>query len=70
MHYDLSRPLTDSDLPSAANLTSTYGIERLQIAPSLDKIIADYDASRLSKLDVEAVLARHGLPVHLPTSAT
>ena len=30
---------------------------------SLDKLTVDYDASRLMKLDVEAVLLRHGLPI-------
>lgn len=63
LHYDLLRPLTDDDLPNIANAHSTYGIARLQVAPSLDKILVDYDASRLTKLDVEAVLARHGIPI-------
>ncbi len=65
LHYDLSRRLTDSDLESISNLPSTYGLVRVQVAPSLDKITVDYDASRLMKTDVEAVLNRHGLPVHL-----
>jgi hypothetical protein len=69
LHYDLIRPLTDSDLESVANLHSTYGIMRVQIAPSLDKITVDYDASRLTKKDVEAVLARHGLPIRMPAFA-
>ena len=64
LHYDLDRPLTETDLESISNLTSTYGIARVQVAPSLDKITVDYDASRLMKTDVEAELARHGLPVH------
>jgi hypothetical protein len=65
LHYDLSRRLTDSDLESISNLPSTYGLVRVQVAPSLDKITVDYDASRLMKTDVEAVLNRHGLPVQL-----
>jgi hypothetical protein len=63
LHYDLSRPLTDSDFESVAALHSTYGIARVQVAPTLDKVTVDYDASRLKKTDVEAALARHGLPV-------
>ncbi len=63
LHYDLLRPLTDGDLDSIANVHSTYGIARVQVAPSLDKITVDYDASRLMKTDVEAELARHGLPI-------
>ena len=64
LHYDLIRPLTEEDLPCIANVHSTYGMARVQIAPSLNKITVDYDASRLSKTDVEAALARHGVPIH------
>jgi hypothetical protein len=63
LHYDLSRALTEPELGSVADLTSTYGIERVQMAPALNKIIVDYDASRLMKDDVESVLHRHGLPI-------
>ena len=63
LHYDLSRALTEPELGSVADLTSTYGIERVQMAPGLNKIVLDYDASRLMKDDVESVLHRHGLPI-------
>jgi hypothetical protein len=63
LHYDLSRTLTDEDCGTIAALHGTYGIARLQIAPTLDKITVDYDASRLMRKDVEAVLARHGVPI-------
>jgi hypothetical protein len=65
LHYDLIRRLTDEDLASIGNVHSHYGIARVQIAPSLDKIIVDYDASRLMKTDVEAVLMRHGVPIRV-----
>ena len=63
LHYDLSRALTEPELGSVADLTSTYGIERVQMAPGLNKIVVDYDASRLMRVDVESVLHRHGLPI-------
>src|SRR5215475_4835672 len=63
LHYDLTRPLTDDDLASIASVHSTYGIARVQIAKSLDKITVDYDASRLMKTDVEARLLHQGLPI-------
>jgi len=63
LHYDLTRPLTDDDLPGIAKVHSTYGFARLQVAPTLDKITVDYDASRLMKTDVEAELMRHGVPI-------
>lgn len=63
LHYDLSRALTEPELGSVANLPSTYGIARVQVAPGLDKIVVDYDASRMMRSDVESVLHRHGLPI-------
>jgi len=35
----------------------------VQTTPALDKLRVEYDASRLSEKDVEAVLQRFGLPV-------
>jgi hypothetical protein len=63
LHYNLSRALTEPELGSVADLPSTYGIARVQVTPRLDKIIVDYDASRMMKTDVESVLHRHGLPI-------
>ena len=65
LHYDLERPLTDEDLSAVADVNSYYGISRVSVASSLDKITVDYDASRLSKLDVEATLQRYGLPIRV-----
>jgi hypothetical protein len=66
LHYDLARPLTEEDLENISDVPSTYGMVRVQVAPSLDKLIVDYDASRLMKTDVEAQLVRHGLPIRPP----
>jgi hypothetical protein len=63
LHYDLARPLTEPELGSVANLPSTYGIARVEVAPGLDKLTVDYDASRRMKTDVESVLHRHGVPI-------
>jgi hypothetical protein len=63
LHYDLTRPLTDDDLTAISDVHSTYGLARVQLAPTLDKLIVDYDASRLFKSDVEAALLRHGIPI-------
>jgi hypothetical protein len=63
LHYDLIRPLEDADLPQLANLHSVYGMVRVRPAASLQALTVDYDASRLMKSDVEAVLARHGMPI-------
>ena len=65
LHYDLTRPLMDEDLENVARVHGVYGMERVKVAPSLDKLTVDYDASRLMRKDVEAVLARHGIPIHI-----
>ena len=69
LHYDLSRPLGDIDFENITRVHSVYGIVRVQVAPALDKITVDYDASRLMKQDVEAVLARHGIPIRVTAVA-
>jgi len=63
LEYDLVRPLTDSDAGAVADVHSWYGILRVQLARSLDRLQVEYDASRLSEKDVEAVLQRFGLPI-------
>ncbi len=63
LHYDLSRKLTDEDFANVASVHSVYGMVRVSMAPSLDKITVDYDASRLMRKDVESALARYGIPV-------
>jgi hypothetical protein len=69
LHYDLDRPLSDEDCEQIAALHGTYGLVRVQLAPTLDKITVDYDASRLRKKDVEAALARHGVPIRISAAA-
>ena len=63
LEYDLIRPLTDHDARAIGDVNSWYGIERVQLAPSLDRLRVEFDASRLSEKDVEAVLQRFGLPI-------
>jgi len=63
LHYDLNRPLTDADEKAVRDVHSHYGIQHVQIAPTLDQLNVEYDASRLTEQDVEAVLQRHGLPI-------
>ena len=63
LEYNLVRPLTDADSGAVADVHSWYGIQRVQLVPSLDKLVVEYDASRLSEKDVESVLVRFGLPI-------
>jgi hypothetical protein len=63
LHYGLRRPLGEDDFPNIAALHSVYGIVRVQPSAALDKLTVDYDASRLMKNDVDATLARFGMPL-------
>lgn len=63
LEYDLIRPLTDADASGVADAHSWYGMLRVQPSAALDQLKVEYDASRLSEKDVEAVLHRFGLPI-------
>jgi len=63
LEYDLVRPLTDADASKVAEVHSWYGMLRVRPAPAMDKLAVEYDASRLTEKDVEAVLHRFGLPI-------
>jgi hypothetical protein len=64
--YPLSRKLTDEDSASLGRVHSVYGILAARPQPSLEELWMEYDASRLTPLDVTATLRRHGLPIVVP----
>ena len=63
LEYPLVRPLADSDSDAIAKVHSSYGIMRVKVAPGLDRVSVEYDASRLSEKDVEDVLCRFAIPI-------
>lgn len=63
IHYDLVRPLADADGGAIADVHSWYGIQRVRVAPSMTSLDVEYDASRLTEKDVEAVLVRFDIPI-------
>jgi hypothetical protein len=63
LEYPLVRPLADADSQAIANVHSWYGILHVKLAPSLDRVSVEYDASRLSEKDVEEVLHRFAIPI-------
>ncbi len=64
-HFRLEYAATDSDalLERVNRAQAIYGIERILLAPSLDEVTVEFDASRLRVADIEATLRRCGLPV-------
>ncbi len=63
LDYRLVRPLTDDDLKGISDVHSYYGMQRVKPMHPLDRLSVEYDASRLTELDVEAVLVRYGIPI-------
>jgi hypothetical protein len=64
--YKFSRALGDGDLESLSRLPSVYGIFFAKVAPTLDEMLIEYDASRLTPDELEGVLGTHGLPIVSP----
>jgi hypothetical protein len=65
LRYDLLRPLDDTLMEKIGWMHSVYGIRRVSLAPTLDKLVVEYDASRLTPSEVENVLHRAALPIAL-----
>ena len=55
--------LDEQLLSRISDAHALYGFYRLQVSPSLDEILVEYDASRLSAADVEAALCGAAIPV-------
>lgn len=62
-HFLLQRPLDEPLMEQIASANSIYGIERIQIAPSRETLMVEFDASRLRDPEVESALQRAGIPV-------
>ncbi len=56
IHFQLPQPLTDPQLARIADAHTVYGIQHVKVAPSLDRLTVEYDATRLCSADVEAAL--------------
>lgn len=65
IRFRLERLLDEHMMTRIARAHSIYGIMRVQLEPSSQEIVVDYDASRLRTADVGAALRRGGIPVEL-----
>ncbi len=63
LRFRLLRPLDERMMTQIVNAHTIYGIQRMQVGPSPDEVMVEYDASRLKPADVDATLARAGIPV-------
>jgi hypothetical protein len=63
VHFLLDGPLNDKQYAQLRDAQAVYGIERISLARTLDRLMVEYDATRLSPLDVESLLRSHNIPV-------
>jgi hypothetical protein len=61
--FPLERPLDEPMLAAIREAQAIYGIDRISLAKSMDKLTVEYDATRFRPTDVESTLRKHGLPV-------
>jgi len=63
IHFRLQKPLDAILLQRVAEAHSLYGIHHVKVAPSLDNLMVEYDATRLKPAEVEQALTGAGIPV-------
>ena len=63
LHFKFLTPLDDAMMAAISRANGIFGLERVQLTPSMDGLLVDFDASRLFLAEVEAVLAAQGLPL-------
>ena len=68
IRFHLQKPLDEQLLSRISDAYSIYGIQRIQVAPSMDGLLVEYDATRLRPAEVESALASAGIPVQPATA--
>ena len=63
IRFQLQKPLDDTLLARISDAHSLYGIQKVKVAPTLDSLFVEYDATRLRPAEVESALAGAGIPV-------
>ena len=63
IRFKVLKPLDEVLLARISDAHAFYGINRVTLAPSMDALTVEYDASRLKPAEVESALAGAGIPV-------
>lgn len=63
IRFKVQQPLDDVLLSRISDAHAFYGIYRIQVAPALDGLTVEYDATRLKPAEVESALAGAGIAV-------
>ena len=61
--YDLPSPLRPEQLLALSAIANTYGLRRFHVDEHRNRIVLEYDASRLTESDVAKVLRGARIPV-------
>ena len=62
IRFKLQKPLDEVLLARISDAHALYGIHKVTIAPSMDALTVEYDATRLKPAEVESALAGAGIP--------
>ncbi|MGB7762288.1 MAG: hypothetical protein WBL61_20810 [Bryobacteraceae bacterium] len=63
IRFRLRQPPSESLFQTIANAHTLYGIQRVRLAPAMDSLTVEYDATRLRPAEVEAALAGAGIAI-------
>jgi hypothetical protein len=63
IRFKVLRPLDDLQLARLSDTNAFYGIHKIMLAPSLDGMMVEYDATRLKPAEVESALAGAGIAI-------
>jgi len=63
IRFRLEKPLDEIQLSRISDAYAIYGIQKIQVAPSMDKLMVEYDATCLRPAEVESALENAGIPV-------
>ncbi len=63
IRFRLLKPLDDAAFAKLSDSSAVYGIQKIQVAPSLDSLTVEYDATRMRPAEVESVFAAAGIAV-------
>ena len=61
MNFRLRQPLDDAMMAKLSDTSAVYGIQKIKVAPGLDSLMVEYDATRMRPAEVEAALAGAGI---------
>ncbi len=63
IRFRLARPIDAVLMTRISDARARYGIRKVEVSPSRDSIMVEYDATRLRPAEVESTLAAAGIPI-------